>query len=111
MDWLGKMLELPKSFLFSGGGSNVMQGTTCEAILCTLTAARDHILSQIGRERAIATLTPTSHSEKQLKLPELTQRTFDPSPPQSALHLGYLRTHYDWQFSQTLKQQISQSCL
>ncbi|KAA8514876.1 hypothetical protein F0562_018055 [Nyssa sinensis] len=50
MDWLGKMLMLPKSFLFSGGGGGVIQGTTCEAMLCTLTAARDQILSRIGRE-------------------------------------------------------------
>ncbi|KAA8514883.1 hypothetical protein F0562_018062 [Nyssa sinensis] len=50
MDWLGKMLMLPKSFLFSGGGGGVMQGTTCEAMLCTLTATRDQTLSQIRRE-------------------------------------------------------------
>ncbi|XP_068656821.1 tyrosine/DOPA decarboxylase 2-like [Aristolochia californica] len=50
MDWLGKMLKLPKSFLFSGNGGGVLQGTTCEAILCTLTAARDRVLNKIGRE-------------------------------------------------------------
>ncbi|KAA8519428.1 hypothetical protein F0562_013697 [Nyssa sinensis] len=50
MDWLAKMLNLPKSFLFSGGGGGVLQGTTCEAILCTLTAAREQILSRIRRE-------------------------------------------------------------
>ncbi|OVA04137.1 Pyridoxal phosphate-dependent decarboxylase [Macleaya cordata] len=57
MNWLGKMLELPKCFLFSsdknineGSGGGVLQGTTCEAILCTLTAARDQMLNKIGRE-------------------------------------------------------------
>ncbi|KAK3206857.1 hypothetical protein Dsin_020903 [Dipteronia sinensis] len=50
MDWLGEMLKLPKSFLFSGNGGGVIQGTTCEAILSTLTAARDQILRKIGRE-------------------------------------------------------------
>nr|ABJ16446.1 tyrosine decarboxylase [Aristolochia contorta] len=49
MDWLGKMLRLPKSFLFSGSEGGVLQGTTCEAILCTLTAARDRALCEIGR--------------------------------------------------------------
>ncbi|CAK9143730.1 unnamed protein product [Ilex paraguariensis] len=49
-DWFGKMLNLPISFLFSGGGGGVLQGTTCEAILCTLTAARDQMLDKIGRE-------------------------------------------------------------
>ncbi|XP_030972648.1 tyrosine/DOPA decarboxylase 2-like [Quercus lobata] len=51
MDWFGEMLKLPKSFLFSGNGGGVLQGTTCEAILCTLTAARDQMLSQVGREK------------------------------------------------------------
>ncbi|PON82323.1 Aromatic-L-amino-acid decarboxylase [Trema orientale] len=50
MDWLGQMLKLPKSFLFSGTGGGVLQGTTCEAIICTLVAARDRKLSAIGRE-------------------------------------------------------------
>ncbi|XP_059667761.1 tyrosine decarboxylase 1-like [Cornus florida] len=49
-DWLAKLLKLPKSFLFSGGGGGVIHGSTCEAVLCTLTAARDQKLSQIGRE-------------------------------------------------------------
>ncbi|KAI3968212.1 hypothetical protein MKX01_018515 [Papaver californicum] len=55
MNWLGQMLKLPKSFLFSSdryGGSSrggVLLGTTCEAILCTITAARDQMLNKIGR--------------------------------------------------------------
>ncbi|XP_022726615.1 tyrosine/DOPA decarboxylase 1-like [Durio zibethinus] len=50
MDWLGQMLQLPQSFLFSGNGGGVIQGTTCEAMLCTLTAARDQMSSKIGRD-------------------------------------------------------------
>ncbi|PIN22435.1 Aromatic-L-amino-acid/L-histidine decarboxylase [Handroanthus impetiginosus] len=50
MEWLGKMLKLPVEFLFSGGGGGVLQGTTCEAILCTLVAARDQMLKKIGRD-------------------------------------------------------------
>ncbi|KAI3851507.1 hypothetical protein MKW92_008347 [Papaver armeniacum] len=56
MNWLGQMLNLPKSFLFSSddnagsSGGGVLQGTTCEAILCTLTASRDKMLNKIGRE-------------------------------------------------------------
>ncbi|OVA11862.1 Pyridoxal phosphate-dependent decarboxylase [Macleaya cordata] len=54
MDWLGKMLQLPNCFLFSSGGGGgsgggILQGTTCEAILCTLAAARDQMLNKIGR--------------------------------------------------------------
>ncbi|KAL2341511.1 hypothetical protein Fmac_009451 [Flemingia macrophylla] len=50
MDWLGQVLKLPKDFLFSGCGGGVLLGTTCEAILVTLVAARDQMLSKIGRE-------------------------------------------------------------
>ncbi|KDP26173.1 hypothetical protein JCGZ_22267 [Jatropha curcas] len=49
MDWLGQMLELPSRFLFSGNGGGVIHGTTCEAILCTLIAARDQTLGRIGK--------------------------------------------------------------
>ncbi|XP_043700782.1 tyrosine/DOPA decarboxylase 2-like isoform X2 [Telopea speciosissima] len=52
-DWLGKMLNLPNSFLFSGNGGGVLQGTTCEAILCTLAASRDRMLNKIGRENIL----------------------------------------------------------
>ncbi|XP_072951960.1 tyrosine decarboxylase 1-like [Typha angustifolia] len=51
MDWLAEMLRLPKEYFFSGGGGGVLQGTTCEAILCTLTAARDGALRKLGRGR------------------------------------------------------------
>ncbi|KAK4858715.1 hypothetical protein QYF36_020843 [Acer negundo] len=50
MDWLGEILNLPKSFLFSDNGGGVIQGTTCEAILCTIAAARDQTLRKIGTE-------------------------------------------------------------
>jgi len=50
-DWLGKLLNLPETFLFSGGGCRVLQGTTCEAILCTSTAARDKVLNRIGKDQ------------------------------------------------------------
>ena len=40
MDWMGKMLKLPSSFLFSGTGGGVLHGSTCEAVVCTLAAAR-----------------------------------------------------------------------
>lgn len=48
MDWLANMLRLPKSFMFSGSGGGVIQGTTSEAIICTLIAARDRALEIIG---------------------------------------------------------------
>ncbi|XP_016465650.1 tryptophan decarboxylase TDC1-like [Nicotiana tabacum] len=48
MDWLANMLKLPKSFMFSGTGGGVLQGTTSEAILCTLIAARDQKLETLG---------------------------------------------------------------
>ncbi|XP_073107459.1 tyrosine decarboxylase-like [Elaeis guineensis] len=50
MDWMGKMLKLPSSFLFSGGqgGGGVLHGSTCEAVVCTLAAARDSALTKMG---------------------------------------------------------------
>lgn len=52
MDWMGKMLKLPSSFLFSGGqgGGGVLHGSTCEAVVCTLAAARDKALSKMGAD-------------------------------------------------------------
>lgn len=50
MDWLAKMLKLPLCFHFSGGGGGVLQGTTCEGIVCALVAARDRALDRLGRD-------------------------------------------------------------
>ncbi|PRQ55467.1 putative aromatic-amino-acid transaminase [Rosa chinensis] len=50
MDWLADMLQLPKSFHFSGNGGGVLHGSTCEAIVCTMAAARDQMLRRIGSE-------------------------------------------------------------
>lgn len=50
MDWMGKMLSLPGEFLFSGKGGGVLHGSTCEALVCTLAAARDRALKQFGEE-------------------------------------------------------------
>ncbi|KAG2538052.1 tyrosine decarboxylase 1-like [Panicum virgatum] len=50
VDWMGKLLGLPQSLLFSGGGGGVLQGSTCEAVVCTLAAARDRALARLGHE-------------------------------------------------------------
>ncbi|XP_062201574.1 tyrosine decarboxylase 1-like [Phragmites australis] len=50
MDWMGKLLGLPRRLLFSGGGGGVLQGSTCEAVVCTLAAARDRALVRLGHE-------------------------------------------------------------
>ncbi|CAN6321177.1 unnamed protein product [Urochloa humidicola] len=51
VDWLGKALHLPESLMFCGGGGGTLLGTTCEAILCALVAARDRKLADIGSRR------------------------------------------------------------
>ncbi|KAL4563615.1 hypothetical protein LXL04_027660 [Taraxacum kok-saghyz] len=51
MDWLSKLLQLPRSLSFSGSGGGVLLGTTCEAFICTLLAAKEKMLDQIGREK------------------------------------------------------------
>ncbi|GJN14888.1 hypothetical protein PR202_gb01761 [Eleusine coracana subsp. coracana] len=50
-DWFGKALHLPENLLFSGGGGGTLLGTSCEAMLCTIVAARDRKLAEIGEER------------------------------------------------------------
>ncbi|GAB4845595.1 hypothetical protein Ancab_038997 [Ancistrocladus abbreviatus] len=49
-NWMGKMLDLPQEFLFSGNGGGVLHGTSCEGMLCTLAAARDKALDVLGPE-------------------------------------------------------------
>ncbi|KAJ6745048.1 GROUP II PYRIDOXAL-5-PHOSPHATE DECARBOXYLASE [Salix purpurea] len=47
MDWLAKMLKLPRTFMFSGSGGAVIQNTPSEAVLATVVAARDRVLHNI----------------------------------------------------------------
>nr|BAD35168.1 tryptophan decarboxylase [Oryza sativa Japonica Group] len=51
VDWLGRALHLPESLLFAGGGGGTILGTSCEAVLCALVAARDRKLAEIGARR------------------------------------------------------------
>ncbi|KAG8641853.1 tyrosine decarboxylase 2 isoform X2 [Manihot esculenta] len=50
LDWLGKMLKLPEEFLSSGQGGGVIQGTASEAVLVVLLAARDKVLTRVGKD-------------------------------------------------------------
>lgn len=50
MDWLGNMFGLPQSFCFAGKGGGVIQGSTSEALVCVLAAARDKALKQFGED-------------------------------------------------------------
>nr|CAB3494833.1 unnamed protein product [Digitaria exilis] len=56
VDWMGNLLGLPRRLLFSGGGGGVLQGSTCEAVVCTLAAARDRALAKLGAHEAIMKL-------------------------------------------------------
>ncbi|CAM0948450.1 unnamed protein product [Alopecurus aequalis] len=51
VDWLGKALHLPEGLLFAGGGGGTLLGTSCEAILGAVVAARDRKLAEIGGKR------------------------------------------------------------
>lgn len=53
MDWLGKMIDLPKEFLSStpgGHGGGVIQGTASEATLVALLAAKAHTIHKMKAE-------------------------------------------------------------
>ncbi|KAI0219809.1 Tyrosine decarboxylase [Lamellibrachia satsuma] len=46
MDWLGKMLQLPREFLSGGKGGGIIQSSGSECTLITLLTARNRKLSQ-----------------------------------------------------------------
>lgn len=53
LDWLGKMLDLPKEFLSStpgGHGGGVIQGTASEATLVALLAAKAYAIHCVKSE-------------------------------------------------------------
>uniref|UniRef100_A0ACD5V9K4 Uncharacterized protein n=1 Tax=Avena sativa TaxID=4498 RepID=A0ACD5V9K4_AVESA len=65
MDWMCKLMGLPDRFLFSGGGGGVLHGSTCEAVVCTLAAARDRALGRLGHEgitKLVVYASDQSHS-------------------------------------------------
>lgn len=53
LDWLGKMLELPKEFLASSGGrgGGVIQGTASEATLVALLGAKAKTVRMVKKDR------------------------------------------------------------
>ncbi|KAK1419313.1 hypothetical protein QVD17_28478 [Tagetes erecta] len=51
MEWLLKLLQLPKSFSFCSDGGGVIHGSTCESFVCTLIAAREKKLNKFGTKR------------------------------------------------------------
>ncbi|KAL5799127.1 hypothetical protein ACOSQ2_003947 [Xanthoceras sorbifolium] len=56
MDWMAKMLKLLSSFLFPGTGGGVLHGSTCEAVVCTMAAARDKALEKLEGNENITKL-------------------------------------------------------
>lgn len=52
LDWLGKMLDLPKEFLASSGGKGggVIQGTASEATLVALLGAKAKVMQRVKAE-------------------------------------------------------------
>ncbi|XP_076886311.1 tyrosine decarboxylase-like [Bidens hawaiensis] len=46
LEWLLKLLQLPKSFWFSTDGGGVIHASTCESFVCTLVAARKKKLTK-----------------------------------------------------------------
>ncbi|XP_075239895.1 aromatic-L-amino-acid decarboxylase-like [Convolutriloba macropyga] len=53
LDWMGRMLQLPKDFLFSesgGKGGGVLQGSASDCILVALLSARSNCLKELREE-------------------------------------------------------------
>ena len=52
LDWLAKALGLPDTFLSTGHGGGVIQGSASEAIVVVVVAARDRYLSSLPAKEA-----------------------------------------------------------
>ncbi|BBN16463.1 aromatic-L-amino-acid/L-tryptophan decarboxylase [Marchantia polymorpha subsp. ruderalis] len=50
VEWLGKLLNLPKEFLSSGGGGGIIEGTACEAVFVCILAARKRFVDKYTAE-------------------------------------------------------------
>jgi tyrosine decarboxylase len=85
-DWLGKAMHLPESLLFSGGGGGTLLGTSCEAILCALVAARERKLAEVGSRRIgdlVVYCSDQTHFalRKAARIAGITATTAAKSPP------------------------------
>ncbi|KAL9579162.1 MAG: hypothetical protein Q9212_005265 [Teloschistes hypoglaucus] len=47
MDWVARMLNLPEPYLSTSTGGGVIQGTTSEAVVAVMVAARERYLGQV----------------------------------------------------------------
>lgn len=47
MDWLARMLALPSAYLSEGTGGGMVQGTTSEAVVAVMVAARERYLRRV----------------------------------------------------------------
>ncbi|XP_071741419.1 tyrosine decarboxylase-like [Rutidosis leptorrhynchoides] len=61
MDWLSKLLQLPKSFSFSSRGGGVIHNTTCEAFICTLLAAKEKIGKGNNSDKLVVYCSDQTH--------------------------------------------------
>ncbi|XP_058100146.1 tyrosine decarboxylase 1-like [Magnolia sinica] len=91
MDWMAKMLKIPHSFTFSGGegGGGVLLGSTCEAVVCTLAAAREKALERLGCDhigKLVVYASDQTHAtvEKASRLIGIRPSNFRPLPTSAA---------------------------
>ena len=65
MDWLAQLCDLPPKFLFSSGvGGGTIQGTTSEAVLVAMLAARAKAMRGRPAEDAVKLTTYMSDQVK-----------------------------------------------
>ena len=75
VDWLGKALHLPETLLFCSGGGTLL-GTTCEAILCALVAARGSKLADIATAAPAATIDGARAARLRRRNPRISLHEF-----------------------------------
>ncbi|KAH9316642.1 hypothetical protein KI387_025269, partial [Taxus chinensis] len=89
LDWLGKMLNLPYSFLPSGNGGGVIQASASESALVSLLVARDKVLKKIGAEslgKLVVYVSDQTHSsmEKACRIAGIHQKNVRVLPTDSS---------------------------
>jgi len=73
MEMLGKLIGLPKKFLFEGGtGGGVIQGTASEAVIVCMLAAKEKAWrnrSELEKKLGIQLQSPSSTDEPEASTP------------------------------------------
>ena len=87
MDWLVKMFSLPSCFLSTTRGGGVMQGSTSEAVLSLMVAARERYLAQ-NTGRLSGNAKEEARAQRRLRMVALASDAAHSCTEKAAMVLG-----------------------